>query len=101
MLQHAYDFRDPGVLVHSNKSAETSLVKWSPVRHGSGGSLKVAALAWQDLVVPTLRMAADHGEFCIPLSASIHVNLRPREDNLLVEYDNLAVEKVRSSLSVS
>jgi hypothetical protein len=63
MLQHAYDFRDPGVLVHSNKSAETLLVKWSPVRHGSGGSLKVAALAWQDLVVPTLSMAADHGEF--------------------------------------
>jgi tRNA (Thr-GGU) A37 N-methylase len=25
--------------------------------------LKVAALAWQDLVVPTLSMAADHGEF--------------------------------------
>ena len=27
------------------------------------GSLKVAALARQDLAVPTLRMAADHGEF--------------------------------------
>ena len=26
------------------------------------GSLKVAALARQDLAVPTLRMAADHGE---------------------------------------
>ena len=63
MLQRAYDFRDPGVLVHSNKSAETLLVKLSPVRHGCGGSLKVAALAWQDLVVPTLSMAADHGEF--------------------------------------
>jgi hypothetical protein len=27
------------------------------------GSLKVAALARQDLAVPTLRMAADHGKF--------------------------------------
>ena len=31
--------------------------------HGSVWQLKVAALARQDLAVPTLRMAADHGEF--------------------------------------
>ena len=62
MLQHAYDFRDPGVLVHSNKSAETLLVKESSA-HGSVRQFEVAALARQDLAVPTLRMAADHGEF--------------------------------------
>jgi len=61
MLQHAYDFRDPGVLVHPNKSPETLLVNgvqcaW--FRVAEGGCFGPAGLA-----VPTLRMAADHGEF--------------------------------------
>jgi len=74
MPQHVHDFRDPGVLVHSNKSAETLLVKWSPVRMGSVRQFEVGCF------VPAGFSCADtpHGsgswQVCIPLSASAHVN---------------------------
>ena len=62
MLQHAHDCRDPGVLVHSIKSAETLLVKESSA-HGSVRQFEGGCFGPAGLAVPTLRMASDHGEF--------------------------------------